>query len=128
MKALTTRTVLILAFLFSVAVLPASANHILEAEISCDGIYAPGDRIPVELSFENHTNVPMTVDYSVSLTLPNGRDRALLDRSLTLQPDQNRELRMAIHLPRQAPLGHYVMTLDATGSEIVSDTCSFRLQ
>ena len=115
--------VLLAAALPAVAQVPA-----FDAEIDCDGIFAGGDSVPFLLDFQNQTLEQQNLEMTLAINIPGIGDRTLIQRNLTLGPNQDRLISRQFNLPVSAPNGNYTMSLTATnGVEMTFDTCSFNV-
>lgn len=118
-----------LVLVLLVAAVPAMAQvPSFDAEIDCDGIFMGGDSVPFLLDFQNQTLEQKNLDIVLSITIPGIGDRTMLQRSITLGPNQDRLVNRQFNLRPNSPNGNYTLTLTATdGVEMTLDTCSFNV-
>lgn len=111
------------------AAIPAMAQvPAFDAEIDCGGVFAGGDSVPFLLDFQNQTLEQQNLEMTLAISIPGIGDRTLIQRSLTLGPNQDRLVSRQFNLPASAPNGNYTMSLTATnGVEMTFDTCSFNV-
>ena len=127
MRAVT-RITMTLVGLLAASALPAMAQS-FKAEVSCSGIFAPGDAVPVVAKVENKTLGSIPVDVNTNVRVPARGDLPWRKASFTLGPDQHRTARLTLNLPPTAPAGPYVVMITATSAtEMSFDTCSFQVQ
>ncbi len=123
-----TRTALTLVGLFAISALPAMAQG-FKAEVSCNGIFAPGAVVPVVADVENKGVQPVTLDVNVQVQVPGLGDLPWRTKSLTVGPDQHRVANLKLNLPLGAPNGSYTVKITASSpGEMSFDTCSFSVQ
>lgn len=130
-SSLIRKSITALAALIMIATLafPVMADHLVKAEISCAGIYAPGDTVALQINLQNRTLNPVTMDVVVKAAVPGIGDRVLGQGSVALGPDQSRAFNRSVPLPAGAPNGAYVVTITGTTPiETSVDTCSFHVQ
>jgi hypothetical protein len=127
MRAVT-RITMTLVGLLAASALPAMAQS-FKAEVSCTGIFAPGDAVPVVANVENKTLASIPLDVNTKVQVPGRGELPWKKASFTLGPDQHRTARLTLNLPGTAPTGPYLVTITATSAtEMSFDTCSFQVQ
>ena len=109
--------------------LPAAAqNAPFEAEVDCSGGFNPPAQVPFKLRFQNQTQLPISVDATVRLTVAGLATFTLREASVRLAPDQDREIQQILNLRAESPPGDYTMSLVATSDMFTTlDTCSFHV-
>ncbi len=126
MKTLFTSLALAIVLL---AAVPATAQVFpFEAEVDCDGIFSGGQSVPFLLEFSNRTLEQKNLDMTLSANIPGIGERTLIQRVVSLGPNQDRFINRQFNLPASAPSGNWVMTITATdGVDSTFDTCSFNV-
>lgn len=107
---------------------PAMAQS-YEAEIDCGMVWSAGDSVPFTVRFEEQANQQHSIDVTVTLTRPGPVTITLINKTFTLNANQDRDFTRFINLPLNATAGDYDMRVTADdGALSVSDTCSFDVQ
>ena len=100
-----------------------------EAEVDCDGIFSPGNTVPILLELTNQTDAPISISVRVAVDIPLRGEHTLLERSANLPPNRTRNHRRNLVLPQGAPNGEYTILMTADSDTTMTfDTCSFHVQ
>ena len=123
------KIVLMTALVALTTILPAAAQlPPFEAEIDCGGVFLQGDPVPFTARFENQTFDVQNLDTTITLTIPGIGQRTLINRTVVLNPNQDRAFTRNLNLPASAPTGSYDMSITASnGTDMTFDTCSFNV-
>ena len=112
-----------MAGLFALAA-PAAAQS-YEAEIDCGGVFQPGQSVPFAVRLEEQAHQQHVIDMVVTLTGP-GINKTIINKTFTLNSNQDMKINKVVNLKANAPAGSYDMRVETDdGSLFVSDTCSF---
>ncbi len=119
----------LLAALMVAVVVPAVAQvPPFEAEIDCGGVFQPGASVPFTARFENQTLQVQSLDMTIAFAIPGQGQRDLINRTVVLNPNQDRDFNRNLNLPASAPTGSYSMSITASnGTDTAFDTCSFNV-
>lgn len=119
----------LLAALVLAIVVPAVAQMPpFEAEIDCGDVHQPGASVPFTARFENQTLEVQSLDTTITVSIPGIGQRTLINRTVTLNPNQDRAFNRNLNLPASAPTGSYTMSITASnGTDTAFDTCSFNV-
>lgn len=122
------RIAMTLVGLSAISAMPAMAQG-FKAEVSCNGIFAPGAAVPVMADVENQGGQSLALDVNILVQVPGLGDLPFKQTSFTIGPDQHRRANLTLNLPLRAPNGSYTMKITATSpGEMSFDTCSFQVQ
>jgi len=114
--------------LLVISAMPAMAQG-FTAEVSCNGVFAPGAAVPIMPDVENKGAQTVTLDVNLQVQVPGLGAFPFKSTSLTVAPDQHRRANLTLNLPQSAPNGSYTMKITATSPDGMSfDTCSFQVQ
>ncbi len=122
---MVTKMLMGMGVLFATAGTAAAQSY--EAEIDCGDVDSePGDRVPYTVRLEEQARDTHMIELTVDVSVPGRPDRTILSRTITLGPNQDRDLNRFFMLPLMAPLGSYDLHLTADdGTLVVTDSCSF---
>jgi hypothetical protein len=104
-----------------------AAAQSFEAEIDCGDVDSePGERVPYTIRLEEQAFDTHMIELTVEVSPPGRPDRTIFSRTITLGPNEDRDLDRFFRLPIMAPLGDYDLRLTADdGTLVVNDGCSF---
>ena len=104
-----------------------AAAQSFEAEIDCGDVDSePGERVPFTIRLEEQAFDTHSIELTVEVSPPGRPDRVIFSRTVSLAPNQDRDLDRFFRLPIMAPTGSYNLRLTADdGTLIVNDGCSF---
>jgi hypothetical protein len=106
---------------------PAFAQA-FDAEISCGGVFAPGDSVSYKVSLEEQAFQTHTVDITVEIDPQGKPTRTVFQKTFTLNPNQDLNIKKSITLGLNALPGDYDMRVIADdGALVMTDTCSFQV-
>jgi hypothetical protein len=118
----------IMAAIVALAFAAPAAAQSFEAEIDCNGIFAPGDTVPFTVRLEEQAFDVHVIDFVVEIDMP-GKTKTLIQKTKTLNPNQDAVMNRTLTLKAGAPAGSYDMRVIADdGALVVTDTCSFDVQ
>lgn len=125
------RPLMLVFALLVVGVVPtlAQGQREFEAEVDCDGVFNPGDTVPLALEFTNQISEVVEVSLRLTLDIPGFGERKLMERSVKLPPNQSFTRTWNLGLRQTTPNGDYTVTLVADSMTTSTfDTCSFHVQ
>ncbi len=109
-------------FVFSA---PAAAQT-FQAEIDCGEDWRPGDSVPFTVRFEEQGFQQHTIQVVVTLDGPGNIAKTLINKTFTLNANQDIDINKVIKLKPNAPLGDYDLRVVAdAGNEVRADDCGF---